>query len=228
MTCPHCGFLMSPLDSDCARCRHRGYVPPPPPSAPIPNAQHPTPAYAQTPNPQYPTTQPSLHTLTVVACLMSMVAFASLAMFGLMLRERRMVRQEAQIAARQEAEIAALRRQYVVAPEAQFNAPAQVLTPQPQIIHVEVNSPAYPVYVPTPVYPVYDPFAEHRRLHNELLYQQQQMFRQQNEDMMRLHAANVERMNADMQRMRDRMQDARQQTQSVRDLHDPFNPFGRF
>ena len=120
MTCPHCGFLMSPLEADCARCRHRGYVPPPvPPAFPIPNAHNSTPAYSHTPMPLVaPSSHPASRALEVMACVMSMTALFGLVLFGLILRERRN--------ARQQAEIAALRQQ--LAETQQLQTTSAVLT----------------------------------------------------------------------------------------------------
>ena len=93
MTCPHCGFLMSPLDADCARCRHRGYVPPAaPPVAP-------TPAYSYAPILPAPSQPQPSRALEVMACLMSVTALLGLVLFGLILHQRRNARQQAEIAA---------------------------------------------------------------------------------------------------------------------------------
>ena len=205
MTCPHCGFLMSPLDADCARCRHRGYVPPfPPPTSPIPNAQHPTPNYSYSPMPHTPRPQPSLRGIEVLACLMSVCAVMGIMLFGTILRERRNARQQAQIAA--------LQQQLAEVQQAQANAQVRVITSQPQIINIEVSSPVSTVVVPRPMaYSVYDPFADHLRIHHEVMTQHL--------DLMRQHTASMQRM---------QMQSAPPSTLRTSDPRDPFNPVGRF
>lgn len=220
MTCPHCGFLMSPLDADCARCRHRGYVPP---SAPTPDAQHPALTYSYSPLPpavlQLP---PPSRTLEVVACWMSVTALFGLMLFGMILRERR--------SARQQAEIAALQQQLAEVQQSQTSTQVRVVSPQPPIINVEVRTPSQPIYVPAmPVYPIFDPVAERGRQRQEFMLHQQRMQQQQTDNMILRQNETMERMHADMQRMRDRMESIRQPSQPrIHDPRDPFNPYGRF
>ena len=149
MTCPHCGYLLSPLDVDCARCRHRGYAPPhAPPSASTPNAQHPTPAYSYSPVPPSPQSPAPSRALEVAACLLGVGALLGLMLFGMILRERRH--------ARQQAEIAQLQLQWADEQQLQTTTEVRGVSPQPQIINVEVRTPSQPIYVPAmPVYPMF-------------------------------------------------------------------------